>query len=41
MTTAQLQAALNSMAASVSEQSSFAALQKKLNAYAQAHGFGA
>ena len=40
MTTAQLQAALNSMAASVAEQDSFIALQKKLNAYAKAHGFG-
>ena len=40
MTTAQLQAALNSMAASVAEQDSFVALQKKLNAYAKAHGFG-
>jgi chemotaxis protein MotB len=39
MTTAQLQAALNSMAASVAEQDSFVALQKKLNAYAKAHGF--
>jgi chemotaxis protein MotB len=40
MTTTQLQAALNSMAASVAEQNSFVALQKKLNSYAQAHGFG-
>jgi chemotaxis protein MotB len=39
MTTAQLQAALNSMSASVAEQDSFVALQKKLNAYAKAHGF--
>jgi chemotaxis protein MotB len=39
MTTAQLQAALNSMAASVAEQDSFVALQRKLNAYAKAHGF--
>ena len=39
MTTAQLQAALNSMAASVAEQASFVALQKRLNAYAKAHGF--
>jgi chemotaxis protein MotB len=39
LSTAQLQAALNSMAASVSEQESFVALQKKLNAYAKAHGF--
>jgi chemotaxis protein MotB len=41
LSTAQLQAALNSMSASVSEQDSFVALQKKLNAYAKAHGFGA
>ncbi len=41
LTTAQLQAALNSMSASVAEQDSFLALQKKLNAYAKAHGFGA
>ena len=40
MSTAQLQAALNSMAASVAEQDSFKALEKKLNAYAKAHGFG-
>jgi chemotaxis protein MotB len=39
LSTAQLQAALNSMSASVSEQDSFVALQKKLNAYAKAHGF--
>jgi chemotaxis protein MotB len=39
MSTAQLQAALNSMSASVAEQESFVALQKKLNAYAKAHGF--
>jgi chemotaxis protein MotB len=39
LTTAQLQAALNSMSASVAEQDSFIALQKKLNAYAKAHGF--
>ena len=39
MSTAQLRAALNSMAASVAEQDSFVALQKKLNAYAKAHGF--
>jgi chemotaxis protein MotB len=39
LTTAQLQAALSSMSASVSEQDSFVALQKKLNAYAKAHGF--
>jgi chemotaxis protein MotB len=41
LTTAQLQAALNSMSASVAEQDSFVALQKKLNAYAKAHGFAA
>jgi chemotaxis protein MotB len=40
MSTAQLQAALNSMAASVAEQDSFVALAHKLNAYARAHGFG-
>ncbi len=40
VSTAQLQAALNSMSASVAEQDSFKALQKKLNAYAKAHGFG-
>jgi chemotaxis protein MotB len=40
LTTAQLQAALSSMSASVAEQDSFKALQKKLNAYAKAHGFG-
>jgi chemotaxis protein MotB len=39
LTTAQLKAALNSMSASVAEQESFRALQKKLNAYAKAHGF--
>jgi chemotaxis protein MotB len=41
LTSAQLQAALNSMAASVAEQDSFASLQKRLNAYARAHGFSA
>ncbi len=41
MTNAQLQAALNSMAASVAEQDSFIALARKLNAYAKAHGFSA
>jgi chemotaxis protein MotB len=41
LTTAQLRAALNSMSASVSEQDSFVALQKKLDAYATAHGFRA
>jgi chemotaxis protein MotB len=39
LTNAQLQAALNSMSASVAEQQNFKALQKKLNAYAKAHGF--
>jgi chemotaxis protein MotB len=39
MSPTQLQAALNSMAASVAEQDSFVALQKRLNAYAKAHGF--
>jgi chemotaxis protein MotB len=39
LSTAQLRAALNSMSASVAEQQSFVALQKKLNAYAKAHGF--
>jgi chemotaxis protein MotB len=41
MTHAQLQAALNSMSASLSEQSEFAALERKINAYARAHGFAA
>jgi chemotaxis protein MotB len=40
MSTADLQAALNSMAASVAEQDSFVALAHRLNAYAKAHGFG-
>jgi chemotaxis protein MotB len=39
LSNAQLQAALNSMAASVAEEQNFKALQKKLNAYAKAHGF--
>jgi chemotaxis protein MotB len=39
MSAAQVQAALNSMAASVAEQDSFVALAHKLNAYARAHGF--
>ena len=39
MTAAQLQAALNSMSASVAEQDELKALQRKLDAYAQAHGF--
>jgi chemotaxis protein MotB len=41
LSNAQLQAALNSMAASVAEQQDFKALQKKLNDYAKAHGFSA
>jgi chemotaxis protein MotB len=41
MTSAQLQAALDSVSASLSEQSEFAKLQKKINAYAKAHGFAA
>ena len=40
MSSAQLQAALNSMSASISEQDSFLALKAKLDAYAKAHGFG-
>ena len=40
MTSAEVQAALNSMAASVSEQDNFIALAQRLNAYAKAHGFG-
>ena len=39
MTTAQLQAALNSMSASISEQDELVALQRKLEAYAASHGF--
>ena len=39
LTTPQLQAALNSMAASVAEQDSFVALKQRLDAYARAHGF--
>ncbi|MBV8219861.1 MAG: OmpA family protein [Solirubrobacterales bacterium] len=39
MSAAQLQAALDSMSASIAEQDSFVALQKRLNAYAKAHGF--
>jgi chemotaxis protein MotB len=41
LTNAQLQAALNSMSASVAEQENFKALQKRLNEYAKAHGFSA
>ena len=40
MSSAQLQAALNSMSASVSEQDTFVKLKEKLDAYAKAHGFG-
>jgi chemotaxis protein MotB len=40
MTSAELQAALNSMSASIAEQDNFEALQRKLDAYAKAHGFG-
>ncbi len=40
MTSAQLQAALNSMSASIAEQQNFAQLKAKLDAYAKAHGFG-
>ena len=40
MTSAQLQAALNSMSASVAEQDTFVKLKEKLDAYAKAHGFG-
>jgi chemotaxis protein MotB len=39
MSEADLQAALNSMSASVAEQNSFVALQRKLQAYAESHGF--
>jgi chemotaxis protein MotB len=40
MTSAQLQAALSSMSASIAEQQNFAQLKAKLDAYAKAHGFG-
>ena len=40
MTSAELQAALNSMSASVSEQDTFIALKAKMDAYAKAHRFG-
>jgi chemotaxis protein MotB len=40
MSTAQLQAALNSMSASIAEQDKFVALKRRLDAYARAHGFG-
>jgi chemotaxis protein MotB len=39
MTTAQLQAALDSMSASVAEQDSFVALKQRIDAYARTHGF--
>jgi chemotaxis protein MotB len=39
MTTAQLQAALDSMSASVAEQDSFVALKRRLDSYARTHGF--
>jgi chemotaxis protein MotB len=39
MTSAQLQAALNSMSASISEQDELVELQRKLQAYAKSHGF--
>jgi chemotaxis protein MotB len=39
MSNAQLQAALNSMSASIAEQDSFTALKQRLDAYARAHGF--
>ncbi len=40
LTSADLQAALNSVSASVAEQNDFVALERRLDAYAQAHGFG-
>jgi chemotaxis protein MotB len=40
MTSAQLQAALDSMSASVSEQDTFEKLKQEMDAYAKAHGFG-
>jgi chemotaxis protein MotB len=39
MTAAQLQAALNSMSASIAEQDELVGLQRKLQAYAKSHGF--
>jgi len=39
MSTAQLQAALNSMSASIAEQDELVGLQRKLEAYAKSHGF--
>jgi chemotaxis protein MotB len=40
MNTAQLQAALDSMSASIAEQNTFEQLKQKMDAYAKAHGFG-
>ncbi|HTP23486.1 MAG TPA: OmpA family protein [Solirubrobacteraceae bacterium] len=40
MSSAELQAALNSMSASVSEQDTFQKLKAQMDAYAKAHGFG-
>jgi chemotaxis protein MotB len=40
MNTAQLQAALDSMSASIAEQNAFEQLKQKMDAYAKAHGFG-
>jgi len=40
MNTAQLQAALDSMGASIAEQNTFEQLKQKMDAYAKAHGFG-
>jgi len=40
MSSADLQAALNSMSASVSEQDTFEKLKEQMDAYAKAHGFG-
>ena len=39
MSSAELQAALNSMSASISEQDELVGLQRKLESYAKAHGF--
>jgi chemotaxis protein MotB len=40
MTSAELQAALNSMSASIAEQDTFEKLKEQMDAYAKAHGFG-
>jgi chemotaxis protein MotB len=40
LTSADLQAALNSVAASVAEQNDFLSLERKLDSYADTHGFG-